>query len=105
VLGIDCSGLSQAVFKCMNVLLERDAYQQANQGESIGFLQETQPGDLAFFDNESGKINHVGILLSEGKIIHASGKVRIDTIDSMGIISSDTGKRTHNLRVIKRIQP
>lgn len=103
VFGIDCSGLTQVVFKCMDVPLLRDASQQATQGDVIGFLQEVKCGDLAFFDNEAGKIIHVGILLDSEAIIHASGKVRIDTIDNLGIINPDTGKRTHKLRVIKRI--
>jgi hypothetical protein len=103
VFGIDCSGFSQLVFKCLNIPLLRDASQQATQGEAIGFLMEAKFGDLAFFDNEAGKITHVGILLNGNTIIHASGKVRIDTIDNFGIVSSDTGKRTHTLRVIKRM--
>ncbi|HEX8333323.1 MAG TPA: C40 family peptidase [Segetibacter sp.] len=103
VFGVDCSGFCQMVFKFMNIHLHRDAYQQATQGESIGFLQETKCGDLAFFDNEQGKITHVGILLEPSTIIHASGKVRIDSIDNVGIINSETGLRTHNLRLIKRI--
>jgi gamma-D-glutamyl-L-lysine dipeptidyl-peptidase len=100
--GIDCSGFCQQVFKVMGIRLDRDAYQQAAQGEMIGFLQEAKCGDLAFFDNEEGKITHVGILLSADEIIHAAGRVRIDTIDSQGIINSDNGQRTHNLRTIRR---
>jgi cell wall-associated NlpC family hydrolase len=103
VFGVDCSGFCQIVFKFMNIYLHRDAYQQATQGEGIGFLQEANCGDLAFFDNEHGKITHVGILLDSSTIIHASGKVRIDSIDNVGIINSETGLRTHNLRVIKRM--
>lgn len=103
VFGIDCSGFTQLVFKCMNVAILRDASQQATQGDEVGFLQEVKSGDLAFFDNESGKITHVGILLNEETIIHAAGKVRIDRIDNFGIINVDTGKRTHQLRLIKRI--
>jgi len=103
VFGVDCSGFTQMVYKCMDMHLMRDAYQQATQGEVIGFLQEVKCGDLAFFDNEAGKITHVGILLNSETIIHSSGKVRIDTIDNLGIINRDTGKRTHNMRVIKRI--
>jgi hypothetical protein len=103
VFGIDCSGFAQLVFKCLNISLLRDASQQATQGEAIGFLMEAKFGDLAFFDNEAGKITHVGILLNTDTIIHASGKVRIDTIDNFGIVSSDTRKRTHTLRVIKRM--
>jgi gamma-D-glutamyl-L-lysine dipeptidyl-peptidase len=103
VFGVDCSGFCQLVFKCMGIHLMRDAYQQATQGEVVGFMQEAKCGDLAFFDNEAGKITHVGILLNSDTIIHSSGKVRIDTIDNLGIINRDTGKRTHNTRVIKRI--
>lgn len=103
VYGVDCSGFCQVVFKYMNIPLLRDASQQAKQGEVVGFLQETKAGDLAFFDNEEGNITHVGILLDPTKIIHASGKVRIDTIDSEGILNSETGERTHKLRLIKRI--
>lgn len=103
VFGIDCSGFTQSVFKFMGKPLLRDAYLQAGQGESIGFLEETQTGDLAFFDNEEGRITHVGILLNANEIIHASGKVRIDKIDNMGIVQSETSERTHHLRLIKRL--
>ncbi|MCW3109382.1 MAG: hypothetical protein JWQ09_3888 [Segetibacter sp.] len=103
VFGIDCSGFTQLVFKCMNISMLRDASQQVTQGDEVGFLQEVKPGDLAFFDNEAGRITHVGILLNGNTIIHASGKVRVDNIDSLGIINTDNGKRTHKLRLIKRI--
>lgn len=103
-LGIDCSGFTQQVFKLFGIILQRDAYQQAEAGEEIGFLQSAICGDLAFFDNDEGRIIHVGILLDTETIIHASGRVRIDKIDNAGIISSDTGERTHKLRIIKRIR-
>jgi cell wall-associated NlpC family hydrolase len=103
VFGIDCSGFVQMVFKLFNYKLPRDAYQQAEMGEAIGFLAEAKPGDLAFFDNEQGKITHVGILLSPHQIIHASAVVRMDPIDQAGIVSSSTGLRTHQLRTIRRI--
>lgn len=102
VFGIDCSGFTQSVFRFFHTKLLRDAYLQATQGENIGFLQEARCGDLAFFDNAEGKITHVGILLNDEAIIHASGKVRIDKIDHAGIINTDTGERTHTLRIIKR---
>ena len=102
VFGIDCSGFTQQVFKLFDIQLPRDAYQQAEIGDAVGFLQEAVCGDLAFFDNEEGRITHVGILINGEEIIHASGKVRIDKIDNAGIISSDTGERTHRLRLIKR---
>ena len=102
VFGIDCSGFSQIIYKALGVPLLRDAYQQATQGEGIGFLQEVHCGDLAFFDNAEGRITHVGILLNDHEIIHSSGKVRVDRIDSQGILNTDTQERTHQLRLIKR---
>ncbi len=103
VFGIDCSGFVQQVYRMFNTKLPRDAYQQVLVGEGVGFLQEAKCGDLAFFDNEEGRINHVGILLNSDTIIHASGKVRIDKIDNSGIVNTDTGERTHKLRIVKRV--
>lgn len=103
VFGIDCSGLTQLVFQCMNIPLYRDAYQQATQGETVESLREAKCGDLAFFNTKEGKIIHTGILLDSNTIVHASGKVRIDTIDNDGIAEYDTGNRTHNLKIIKRL--
>lgn len=103
IFGIDCSGFAQQVFRFFDVALPRDSYQQAEEGEMVGFLQEAREADLAFFDNAEGRIVHVGILLGPDRIIHASGRVRIDPIDNMGIISSDTGERTHTLRTIRRV--
>lgn len=102
ILGVDCSGFTQMVFKMLGILLPRDAWQQAGQGETVDFLAEARCGDLAFFDNAEKKIIHVGILLNEREIIHASGQVRVDPIDNAGIIHSGSGKRTHQLRIIRR---
>ena len=103
--GIDCSGLSQMTYKLCNTVLPRDASQQAQEGELLDFLQHAKCGDLAFFDNAEGKIVHVGILLDERTIIHAtdtSGRVVCDRIDQGGIISISMKKRTHNLRMVRR---
>jgi cell wall-associated NlpC family hydrolase len=100
--GIDCSGFVQNVFKLNGISLKRDAWQQAEKGQVVDFLQEVQPGDVAFFDNDEGRITHVGIMLSAGEIIHASSKVKIDPIDNQGIFSEELGKYTHKLRIIKR---
>ncbi len=101
--GIDCSGLTQMVYKLNGVKLKRDAYQQAEQGETLSFVEEAEEGDLAFFDNEEGKIVHVGIVMSDNKIIHASGKVRIDGFDHQGIFNNDKKNYSHRLRLLKRI--
>jgi hypothetical protein len=101
--GIDCSGLTQMVYKLNGYKLFRDASQQASQGEALSFIEESEPGDLAFFDNEEGKIIHVGIIMENNYIIHASGKVRIDRLDHLGIYNAEQNRHTHRLRVIKKI--
>jgi len=100
--GIDCSGFTQLVFRYFNHNLPRDAYQQAELGSKIDFT-DCKPGDLAFFTNISGKIIHVGIVLENNKIIHASGYVRIDTLTSSGILNEDKKELTHSLFSIQRI--
>jgi hypothetical protein len=102
-LGIDCSGLTQMVYRLQGIDLPRDAYQQAKVGTTLSFIEESDPGDLAFFDNEEGKVTHVGMILEDNHIIHASGKVRIDRIDQQGIFNSELGNHTHKLRLIKSI--
>lgn len=101
--GIDCSGFVQIVFKSIGIQLPRNASQQALSGSNVDFIEETQPGDLAFFQNDEGTIIHTGIICGQNKIIHASGKVKLDTLDSNGIYSKSLEKYTHNLRVIKRL--
>lgn len=101
--GIDCSGFSQLVYKLQNYELPRDAYQQATIGQTLSFIEESEPGDLAFFDNDEGQIIHVGIMLENNYIIHASGSVRIDRIDHQGIYNVDTRRYSHKLRLIKKI--
>jgi cell wall-associated NlpC family hydrolase len=101
--GIDCSGFTQMVYKLNGYKLLRDASQQSKQGEALSFIEESEPGDLAFFDNEEGNIIHVGIIMDDNYIIHASGKVRIDRLDHLGIFNAETNKHTHKLRVIKKI--
>ncbi|WP_374164675.1 NlpC/P60 family protein [Arcticibacter sp. MXS-1] len=102
LFGIDCSGFTQVVFKMLGVKLKRDAWQQAEQGKLVNFLQEAKEGDLAFFDNEEGRITHVGIMLNDQEIIHASGRVKVDPIDDQGIYSTDLKRHSHKLRIIKR---
>ena len=108
--GIDCSGFTQMVFKLNGIHLKRDAKEQAEQGKAIEFFEDGKTGDLAFFDNEDGKIIHVGIVLTPlsygrgvgGEVIHASGKVRIDKLDHHGIYNEEIKKYTHRLRIVRR---
>ena len=101
ILGVDCSGFVQTNFKLMGLNIARDAWQQAQQGTAVKKLKDAIKGDLAFFDDKE-EIVHVGILLDNETIIHASGKVRIDDMDKKGITNRTTGKRTHSLRAIRR---
>ncbi|GGE15050.1 C40 family peptidase [Psychroflexus salis] len=99
--GIDCSGFTQMVYRICGFSLLRDASQQAKQGTALSFIEESEPGDLAFFDNADGNIIHVGIVLGDNYIIHAHGQVRIDRLDHTGIFNAETKNYSHNLRVIK----
>lgn len=101
--GIDCSGFTQLVYKLNGYKIPRDASQQVELGYPLSFVEEAEPGDLAFFDNEAGNIVHVGLILDNQQIIHASGSVCIDKFDHYGIFNSDTKKYSHMLRVIKKI--
>ena len=97
------NGLTQMVYRLQGIDLPRDAYEQAKVGTTLSFVEESEAGDLAFFDDDEGKIIHVGIILEENYIIHASGKVRIDRIDQQGIFNNKIGAHTHKLRLIKSI--
>jgi gamma-D-glutamyl-L-lysine dipeptidyl-peptidase len=101
-LGVDCSGFVQVIYKQLGFDLPRDASQQAKKGKKVIFFSEVRCGDLAFFGNEK-TITHVGILLGDGNVIHASGKVRVDGIDTKGIINAETGKRMMSLKKIRRV--
>ena len=101
--GIDCSGFTQMVYKINGYKLLRDAKDQATQGKTLSFIEESEPGDLAFFHNKEDVIVHVGIILTDNHIIHASGKVRIDRLDQTGIYNNEKNTHTHYLRYIKKI--
>jgi cell wall-associated NlpC family hydrolase len=101
--GIDCSGFTQLVYKLLGLRIPRDSWQQAEAGAEVSFVSDAKPGDLVFFDDERGKISHVGMILSQGLVIHASGRVRIDTIDHQGIFKAEFQRYSHRLRTIRRI--
>ena len=101
--GIDCSGFTQIIYKINGYKIDRDAKDQVKLGVSLSFIEESEPGDLAFFDNKEGDIVHVGIIMKDNHIIHAHGHVRIDRLDQTGIYNVDTRKHSHKLRVIKKI--
>ncbi len=101
-LGIDCSGFSQLIYKCVGLEILRDARDQATQGDTIDFVSAARPGDLAFFTKQTDKISHVGIILPDMQIIHASGHVRVDVLDHYGIFNKEIQEYTHRLKIIKR---
>ena len=102
-MGIDCSGLTQMMYRINGYKIPRDASEQSLLGETLSFIDESEPGDLAFFDDEEGNIIHVGLLLQNHHILHAHGKVRIDRIDQTGIYNIESQKHSHKLRIIKKI--
>ncbi|MGX1930613.1 C40 family peptidase [Flagellimonas sp. 2504JD4-2] len=101
--GIDCSGFTQMVYRINGHGLKREAEAQSKQGEVLSFIEESEPGDLAFFDNNEGIIDHVGIILEDNYIIHVNGHVRIDRLDHTGIFNAEEKLYTHKLRVIKKV--
>ena len=101
--GIDCSGLTQLVYKMHGISIPRNSYEQVNLGNTINLFSDAISGDLLFFDNNRGEISHVGIMYDPGNIIHASGKVRIDKIDHQGIYKNEIKGYSHKLRLIKRL--
>lgn len=102
-MGLDCSGLTHTCAHLAGLILPRDASQQVKCGDLVYFLQETQPGDLAFFGDEDGVITHVGIVMDGEQIIHCSGQVRIDYLDQTGIFNKEMNEHTHRLQVVKRL--
>jgi hypothetical protein len=103
IMGIDCSGFTQIIYRMLRINLPRDSSKQVNEGRALSFLEEAQKGDLAFFDNEEGNITHTGIIIDNQQIIHASEAVRIDKLDHQGIFNEKTNQYSHKLRIIKNL--
>ncbi len=100
--GIDCSGFMQMSHKLAGIKLPRDSWQQALVGKAVKNLATAKKGDLCFF-GDGEKVTHVGMLLTPGAIIHASGKVRVDIMTAHGIFNAELNKITHQLKSIRRI--
>ncbi len=103
--GLDAGGFAQMVYRIHGRKLLRSAQEQSMQGTALSFVEESEPGDLAFFDNTNGVIDHVGIIMDNNYIIHVNGRVRIDRLDHTGIFNNDLRNYSHSLRVIKKIIP
>lgn len=102
-MGVDAPGLIQMVFKLAGIPMPREAEQQVYLGEAVDFVEQSRPGDIAFFENRAGRITHCGIILPNNEVLHAYGSVRIDAIDHFGIYNKKQARYTHRLRVVKRM--
>jgi cell wall-associated NlpC family hydrolase len=103
-LGLDCSGFTQIIMSLFGRKLLRNASEQATQGNAVTELSEARAGDLAFFDHEDGKITHVGIVIDPERIIHCSGRVKVEKLDFNGIFNAEKGEYSHHLVQIRRIK-
>ena len=102
-MGMDCSGFTQVIMSLFGKRLLRNASEQATQGRTISDLKQAQAGDLVFFDHEDGKICHVGIAIDTERVIHCSGRVKVEKLDETGIFSAEQGKYTHHLVATRRL--
>lgn len=102
-LGMDCSGFTQTVMSLFGKHLLRNASEQATQGRKVASLEKAKAGDLAFFDHEDGRISHVGIVIDSSRIIHCSGRVKVEKLDANGIYSAERGEYTHHLVTLRRV--
>ena len=116
-LGLDCSGLTQTVMSLFGVQLPRNASQQVKCGDEVKHLKDSRAGDLVFFDHADTncadaepnnckgdtRITHVGILLDSERVIHCSGRVKIESIDERGIFGAEQRLYTHHLAAIRRM--
>jgi cell wall-associated NlpC family hydrolase len=97
LFGIDCSGFTQTIYHQLGVQLPRDASQQNLEGKKVAYNQQ-KSGDLAFFKSETtGNIHHVGIVLPDQQIIHAHGRIRIDSLNQTGIFNENKSYYSHKL--------
>lgn len=102
--GIDCSGFTQVVFKSEGIRLPRDASQQAAHGAPVSDIGAAQTGDLVFFwESNPDRVSHVALLYDEGKVIHASGWVKVGLVDEKGLWDPLSGQYTHRFHSIRRM--
>ena len=99
--GLDCSGMTSLAAALTGRLVPRDASEQFNVGEGVT-LPHIQKDDVAFFENDAGKITHVGICDGQGRVVHASGEVRIDHLVGTQLQRHEDRVASHHLAGIKR---
>ncbi|MGM1429485.1 C40 family peptidase [Sphingobacterium lactis] len=101
--GLDSIGLCGLFYRHFGFELPKDLESMLTLGKAIDFISEIQDGDLAFFENEEGIVDHVGLVVSEDEVLHVREKVRIDHLDNEGLFNKDLNQVTHKLRIVKRI--
>lgn len=103
-MGMDCSGFVQQVMSLFGRSLHRNAKDQAKQGRKVSSLKAVKAGDLCFF-NHGGEtpVSHVGIAIDGERIIHCSGRVKVEQLTSQGIVSVEQNGLTHDLVSIRRV--
>lgn len=82
IKGADCSGFVKTVYFMHGIILQRDASQQTKYGELVPVednYDQLQPGDLIFFGEN--RVTHVGIYISDYEFIHASGLVKVNSLN------------------------
>lgn len=84
-LGVDCSGLTKTCYFANGVILQRDASQQVLYGQKINpkDWKLAKKGDLLYFGEKSGKVTHTAIYIADGKYIHSSGRVKINSVNPL----------------------
>jgi hypothetical protein len=103
--GIDSSGLVQIVYQMVGISLPRDPLEQVKLGTSIEFIELTQPGEIAYFENRFGRIVHSGIILPDNQLLQSLGQVKIDLMDHYGVFDVNKNHYLKPLRIIKRLLP
>lgn len=101
--GIDASGFTQVVGKIAGISLPRRLCHQIAVGRTLKSIDESLPGDFAFFSDASGMIAQVGIILENQRVIHAWGQVRVDYFDEIGIYDQLNNSYTHKLMFVKNV--
>lgn len=101
--GFDAPGLVQMLGRSMGLVLPHSIMDQAALGNTLNFMHEACPGDLAFFHDGEDEFTHVGLVLDKGRIIHVSDQVRIDKLDQQGIYCAEKESYTHQIRLLKSL--
>ena len=104
-VGVGAVELVQLLYALTGTDLPRNLTAMLGEGRTVDFVEQCQPGDLAFFDGGRGGLSHVGILMPGSEVLHVDGRVRVDAIDHFGIFDREAGCYTHRLRIVRRLLP